>query len=369
MARFKFEVVRDLDRLCALAPAWRQLNRRMRTVRHFHVPEWFLALVQALDQYDDTNYLFIVIYDRYELVGIVPLQAVDIDLYGIPLKAFRVLSNIRDTLTTRDIILAESLDSGDVLTAFIGYLNDLDASWDVVVFAGALSDSCAKAAAQKAAALPIISTTGGASGRAEFISCGPDDQPLKRLSQNLRQNLRTAHNKSTSKTARFICAQRPEELSVFYDKLSSVEASGWKQEDSSIIQNNPRFNAFLRNLICYLGPTGDVEIHLMEICGITISAMFCVVVNGTCFIHVIGYNETYSQVSPGNLLMENLIKTRGSRGNLTSITTYYAPPWFATWKPDKTLEVSNIYVFPFSQQGGELYNRLSMLAASRDRRV
>jgi hypothetical protein len=161
MARFKFEVVRDLDRLCALAPAWRQLNRRMRTVRHFHVPEWFLALVQALDQYDDTNYLFIVIYDRYELVGIVPLQAVDIDLYGIPLKAFRVLSNIRDTLTTRDIILAESLDSGDVLTAFIGYLNDLDASWDVVVFAGALSDSCAKAAAQKAAALPIISTTGG----------------------------------------------------------------------------------------------------------------------------------------------------------------------------------------------------------------
>jgi CelD/BcsL family acetyltransferase involved in cellulose biosynthesis len=85
MARFKFEVVRDLDRLCALAPAWRQLNRRMRTVRHFHVPEWFLALVQALDQYDDTNYLFIMIYDRYELVGIVPLQAVDIDLYGIPL--------------------------------------------------------------------------------------------------------------------------------------------------------------------------------------------------------------------------------------------------------------------------------------------
>jgi hypothetical protein len=369
MAQYRFEVVRDLGGLLALAPAWRQLNRKMGTVRHFHVPEWFLALVQALDQCDDTNYLFIAIHDRYELVGIAPLQTVDIDLYGIPLKAFRLLSNIRDTQTTRDIILADCVDGGDVLTEFMGYLTGLDASWDVLVFAAALSDSCATAAAQKASTLSIISTAGGASGRAEFISCGPGDHPLERLSKNMRQNLRTAHNKLTAKNAHFICAQSPDELSVFYEKLLSVEASGWKREDPSIIQNNSGFNTFLRNLICYLGPVGDVEIHLMETCGTTLSAMFCVVANDTCFIHVIGYDETYSSVSAGNLLMEHLIKTRGARGNLTSITTYYAPPWFSRWKPDKTLEVSNIYVFPFSQRGKELYNRLSTLTASKEKRI
>jgi hypothetical protein len=363
MARFRFDNVRDLDRLRELAPAWRQVNRRMATARHFHVPEWFLALVQALDQYNDDNYLFVTIYDPQELVGIVPLRAVDIDLHGVPLKALRLLSNIRETQTTRDMILAGGIDGGAVLVELIDYLDRLDPSWDVVAFAGALADSCAAVSTQKATALSVISTPGGASGRAEFISCGPSDEPLKRLSKNFRQNLRTAHNKLAAKEIRFACAQGNEELLAFYSQLCAIEAAGWKQEDPSTIKNNHMFDTFLRNLMHHLGSSGGFNIYLMELDARAISAMLCIAVNQICFIHVIGYDETYSVISPGNLLMEHLIESRGADGNLRSITTYYAPPWFSRWKPDKTLEVSNIYLFRPSERGRDLHNRLS--AASR----
>jgi hypothetical protein len=337
----------------------------MTTARHFHMPEWFLALVQTLDQYDDRSYLFFAIFDSSELVGIIPLRTMDINLHGIPLKALRLLSNIRETQTTRDVILGDSIDRGDVLTEFIRYLEGVDSSWDVVAFAGALEDSCAMAAAQNASTLPTLSTGGGASGRAEFISCGPGDDPLKRLSKGFRQNLRTAHHKLASEEAHFVCAQTPYELLVFYERLASVEASGWKRANPNIIRNNPKFDAFLRNLMCYLGPSGGCEIHLMEVSGRSISAMLCVVVNNICFIHVIGYDETYDRASPGNLLMERLIKTRGARGNITSITTYHTPPWFSSWKPDKILNVSNIYVFRPTEQGLDLHQRLSRLAAAK----
>ena len=363
MARFRFEIVRDLDRLRELAPAWRQVIQRMAMARHFHVPEWFLALVEALDQYNDNNYLFVAIYDPHELVGIVPLRMVDIDLHGVSLKALRLLSNSRETQTTRDMILAGGVDGGAVLVQLINFLDDFDAAWDVVAFAGALADSCAAVSTQKATALSVISTPGGASGRAEFISCGPGDEPLKRLSKNFRQNLRTAYNKLAAKEIRFACAQGNDELPGFYRQLCAIEASGWKQEDPSTIKNNQMFNTFLKNLMHRLGSAGGFKIHLMELDGRAISAMLCLTVNQICFIHVIGYDETYSVISPGNLLMEHLIKSRGADGNLTSITTYYAPPWFSRWKPDKTLEVSNIYLFRPSERGRDLHDRLS--AASR----
>jgi CelD/BcsL family acetyltransferase involved in cellulose biosynthesis len=365
VTRLRFEVVRDLRGLNELAPAWQELTQRMGTIRHFHMPEWFLALVQALNKYDDHSYLFFAIFDSSELVGMIPLRTVDINSYGIPLKALRLLSNIRETLTTRDIILGDSIDRHDVLTEFIRYLDDVDSSWDVVAFAGALEDSCAMAAAQNAATLPTLSTRGGVSGRAEFISCGPGDDPLKRLSKSFRQNLRTAHNKLATEEVHFVCAQKPAELLAFYKKLASVEASGWKRKNPNIIRNNPKFDAFLRNLMSYLGPSGGCEIHLMEVSGRTISAVLCVTVNDICFIHVIGYDETYHRASPGNLLMEQLIKTRGAGGNITSITTYHTPPWFSSWKPDKTLKVSNIYIFRPTERGRDLHKRLSRLAAAK----
>ncbi|MGC2412174.1 MAG: GNAT family N-acetyltransferase [Stellaceae bacterium] len=365
MTQLRFEAVRDLRGLNELAPAWRELAKRMTTARHFHTPEWFLALVQTLDKYGDSSYLFVAIYDSGELVGVAPLRRTDMTLHGVPLNALRLLSNVRETRTARDLILDDSVDGAAVLTEFVHHLNSVDASWDVFALAGALDDSCANRAMQNLPALPSISRRGGISGRAEFISCGQGDDPLKRLSKGFRQNLRTARNKLAAEDARFVCAQTPDALLASYEALAAVEASGWKRENPAIIKNNPKFAEFLHNLMSYLERSNDCEIHLLQLSGHTISAMLCITINDICFIHVIGYDETYHRASPGHLLMEQLIKTRGGRGNIRFITTYSSPAWLSSWKPDKTSEISDIYVFPPSERGRELHQRFSRLSAAK----
>ena len=359
MPGFRFEVFHGISGLFKLAPAWRELTPKVETVRHFHSVDWFIALSQTLDQYGDSNYLFVAVYDLSELVGVIPLRPINIGLCGVHIKALQLLSNVRETPTTRDIILAESAAHTQVLIELIRYLDQLDASWDVLSLAGVLEDSCAMTAFENASPVPAISTPGGACGRVTFISCGPNDAPFNRLSKGFRQNLRTAHNKIIAKEVSFVCACTPDELTKFYPKLVSVESSGWKRNESSSIINHPQFDSFLRHLISQLGPVGGCEIHLMQLSGQTIAGMLCVVLNNICFLHVVGYDEAYYQLSPVHLLIENLVATRGGSGQLNSVTTSHAPEWFASWKPDQTLKVSNIYLFRPSKRGAKLHSQMS----------
>jgi hypothetical protein len=97
----------------------------------------------------------------------------------------------------------------------------------------------------------------------------------------------------------------------------------------------------------------------MQLSGQTIAGILCVVLNNICFLHVVGYDEAYSQLSPVHLLIENLIATRGGSGKLNSVTTSHAPEWFSSWKPDQTLKVSNIYLFRPSKRGAKLHSQMS----------
>ena len=357
--RFRFEVVRGMEGLLKLAPKWRELTQKVKTPRHFHNVEWFLALSQTMEQFGDPGSLYIAIYEAGELVGVVPLRVVEITQHKAKLKALRLLSNIRETPATRDLILAESVTDTDILVELVHFLEHWDDAWDVLILAGVMEDSCAMAAFQKATSLPSRSMPGGACGRVELILCGSDDLPFRQPSKSFRQNLRTSNNKLFSKDAHFVCAHAPDQLAECYPKLVAVEASGWKRNESSSIANHPQFDAFLRQLIAQLGPMGGCEIHLMQLGDLTIGGMICVVLNDICFIHVIAYDESYYQLSPGHLLLENLIKTRGHTGRIKAVTPYHAPDWFSAWKAAQKLTVSDIHLFRPSRRGEKLHQRLS----------
>jgi hypothetical protein len=365
VGRFRFELIQDMPGLLKLAPAWRELMRAVQTPRHFHSVDWFLALAQTFDQYGERNYFFVTIHDSSQLVGVVPLRRADIKWHGEKLRALQLLSNVRGSPATRDIILADGVARTDILAELASYLDQVDASWDVVEFFGVLEDSCAVTAWRHAPNLPAISGPGGACGYVTFISCAARDTPLKRPSKSFRQNLRTAHNKLTDKEARFVCVSTPDELRKLYPQLVSIEASGWKRNEQMSIRNHPQFDGFLQNLISRMGPAGGCEIHLMRISDRTIAGMFCVVLYNICFIHVISYDEAFSQLSPGHLLIENALLTRGGSGQLNSVTAYHAPEWFNGWKPDRTLQVSNIHLFRPTRRGAELHGRLAKKNAEK----
>jgi hypothetical protein len=335
----------------------------VKPARHFHHVEWFLALTKTMDEYGDGSYLYVAIFDASKLVGVVPLRVTMAWVHGVPfqVKALRLLSNIRETPAIRDAILADSIIDADIFTGLLRYLDKLNAWWDVVALTDVIDESRAHEAFLKAKTLSTLTTPGRACGGSiDSISCGPNDLPFERLSKGFRKQLRQAHNRLATQEAQFIRATTPEALREAYPKLVAVEASGWKRDSDYCVANHPRFDAFLKNMMLYFESTDACEIHLLQLADLTIAGMLFLISSRICFMHVIGYDEAYSRLSPGHLLLENLIKTQGQTGQIDLVTSGHATNWFsADWKPDLISTVSDHYLFRPSRQGAKLRDRLA----------
>jgi len=364
----RFEIVHSMDGLLKLADGWRQLTQGLKPARHFHQVEWFLALTRTMDQFGDGSYLYVAIFDSHKLVGIVPLRITTAWVYGVqgavPVKALRLLSNVRETPAVRDVIFAESVIDADIFTGLMRYLDKLNSWWDVVALTDVIEGSHAHAAFLKTSTLPSLTTFGRAcGGHIDSISCGPNDMPFQRLSTGFKKGLRNAHNRLASKELRFLTASTPEDLREAYPKLVAVEASGWKRDSEFSIANHPQFDAFLKHLMFYFEPVGGFEIHLLQLGDCAIAGLLCVVSGRINFMHVIGYDEAYSKVSPGHLLIENFIKIQLQTGQVDLVTYgHAATSFFADWKPDHILTVSDHYLFRSTRRGAKLRDKLAKKA-------
>jgi len=367
----RFEIIHSMDGLLKLADGWRQLTQGLRPARHYHHVEWFLALTRTMDQFGDGSYLYVAIYDSLKLVGIVPLRVTTAWVHGVPypvpVKALRLLSNVRETPATRDVIFAESVIDADVFTGLVRYLDKLNSWWDVIALTDVIEGSHAHAAFLKTPTLPSLTTFGRAcGGHIDSISCGPSDMPFQRLSPKFRRQLRNAHNRLAAEGPRFLYASTPEELREAYPKLVAVEASGWKHNSEYCIANHPQFDAFLRHLMFYFEPIGGYEIHLLQLADCTIAGLLCIVSARINFMHVVGYDETYSRLSPGFMLLENLITTQAQKGEVDFITSGHAASWFSShWKPDHILTVSDHYLFRPSKRDAKIRDRLAKKATAQ----
>jgi len=88
--------------------------------------------------------------------------------------------------------------------------------------------------------------------------------------------------------------------------------------------------------------------------------MFCVVSNQISFMHVIGHDGEHPDLSPGHLLIENLINVQGgSAGRVTVATGGHAARWFTDgWKPEQTLPISDHYLFRPTKRADKALKRL-----------
>jgi len=354
----RVEMFQGAAALQTLAPAWRTLAARLLPRRHFHCVEWYLALCDTFARFSLDDILFFAVSCRDELVAVLPFRRIAIDLAGVEVRALQLLSNVLEAATVRDIVLPAPSAHPELLDVLVRHFDRTEGSWDLLSFPGLLQESGAVGAIGLSPKLPLTCTPAGLGSRIELVSCGDSDQPFARLSKGFRQNLRTAHNNLRGQDVRFITATTPSELAECYPAFLSVESSGWKGEEGTSVARQPIVDKFLQNVMAHFGPRGECEIHLMSVDDRTVAAMFCVVIDDVCFIARTGYDETFSKVSPGHLILEYVIRRRGAAGHLKAVTPYNSPRWFEAWKPDVVLPILNAYVFRPSLEGLQLRNRV-----------
>ncbi len=356
----KVELFKGKSGLLRLASSWRSLTDRLENRRHFHCVEWYIALAETFEAHSpESNLICIGVFASDELLAVFPFRLILVDLAGTNLRAWQLLSEALETNTARDFIMTPALAAGDFFQAFVHMLDQNDASWDVISLLGILDDSYAASALKSSPNLPVIRRPGGARGKVAFVSCGHGDDSFDRLSQGFRQNLRTAHNKLKLKRVDFVSARNTDDLMALYPDLLEVESSGWKGAQGTSVLNSPIADSFLRNLISNFGPIGGCEIHMMKIETQPVAGLFCIVVNDICYILKTGYDEAFSNLSPGQLIFEHLLQKRGVTGTLKTVTPYNAPPWFNAWKPNIVMGIHDAYVFRPSRRGEELARQIN----------
>jgi hypothetical protein len=345
-----------------LAPAWRSLTAQLPLKRHFHHVEWYLSLAETFERHNLPPLQCVAVFsDDNRLVAAFPFRLMPLQIGPMQLKALHLEADHINAQTARDFVMAPGVAQTTFFQGFVKYMAEENKAWDVISLLGILEDSSAATALDHSAQLPFIQMAGGVRGMIVFITCGSDDRPLERLSKGFRQNLRTAHNKLKATQVTFEIAHTESDLVRVLPDFLKVESSGWKGELGTSALRHPETNTFLRRLIAHFGSSGGCEIHLMRFDNEPVAALFGIVTGNIWYIFRIGYDESQHRISPGHLIIENLLKQNSDQKHFDILTPYNAPSWLHAWKPDRLVKIFNAYVFRPTPEGVELAKRAATI--------
>ena len=157
------------------------------------------------------------------------------------------------------------------------------------------------------------------------------------LSKNLRASLQKSRKRlGTDGAWRVVVTGGggPEAAQAFATFLQ-LEASGWKGSGGtgSAVALDPRLAAFYRRLLEAGRPDLRGEIAVLEAAGRPAAAQFAMV-DGQCrHVLKIAYDESLARYSPGQVLLEEMLK-RACADPALSVTSLVSDmPWHQAWRP------------------------------------
>ncbi len=120
-----------------------------------------------------------------------------------------------------------------------------------------------------------------------------------------------------------------------FTQFLEVEASGWKAEQGSAIGQVADRRAFYELLIRGGNGLWRPEINLLRLNGRTAAAQLCVRAGRALSVLKIGYDESHRELTPGNLLLDQLLRTSCESGDTDTVSLITDTAWMADWRPRK----------------------------------
>ena len=173
---------------------------------------------------------------------------------------------------------------------------------------------------------------------------------LGRLSGSGRKKLSVAEQHFTSLPgARYVSCKEPAQLAEEFEHFLDVEASGWKGQQGTAVKLNPELEAFYRGLTQTMKQDGWCEIHSLHAEDRCIASEFCVFTGGQCDAPKAGYDEAYSRIMPGKLLLNLGLQACCEDPRIEFANEMSDAEWLELWHPESDeLAVEYIALRPVS---------------------
>jgi len=349
------EVLRGPAGLAAVADDWNRVCSTIERRRLHHVLAVWQSHAECLVK--DPNDVIVV---RMGAAGatsaIVVLQKSVRAKWGLKIRQWHVPKHVE--LPPRGVVAAPGTSGRDILETLERTLRSREVGgWDVLSLSGVLDEA------------PLAELIHAPPGRAivslkktcDAIVCGKTyEEMTAEFSRNFRSNLNKARNKLAKETGvEFRSATDPEGLAAGFETFLDIEDSGWKGRAGAgtALRMRPDVERYHRRLLERLRGAGAVVVNSLHVDGKAIASQVCVKHDGTLHLYKLAYDESWSRVAPGNMLLEHVIKKGIADGDVREIDILGNPRWFKDWRP-VSRDVNDAHWFNGTPLGLALYSAL-----------
>lgn len=299
--------VSERSAFMAVQPAWDALVSAMGGspfYRHDFFRIW-------LDNFAPTTRWRILLArdEQGQLQAFLPLIEERVSFYGLPVTQLSAAANPH---SCRFDMVAS--DAKVAAQAFLSHLN-ADARWDVVrlIDVPERGNGFALYEAAKAQGLPAGTWE---SLRSPYLPLPATWEALQtQLTAKFKGNLRRRRKKLEEKgKVTFERCSGGELLDAHLEEGFILESSGWKGEQGTAIAQDLATRGFYQELARRSAYQGELSLYFLRLDGRAVAFHYGLAVESRYYLLKPGYDESLKECSPGQLLMEEVIRDCISRG-------------------------------------------------------
>ena len=157
---------------------------------------------------------------------------------------------------------------------------------------------------------------------------------LEQYSTKFKRNLRRLVKKATAKgELKLDCVTQADQLDEAFTDFLDSEDSGWKGEAGSSVKKLEQLQKYYRHFVETYGRIGECQINLLKLDDEVIASQFCLKSKDTLYLLKIGFSDKHGDISPGQLLIDQLVQKGEQTQQFSRIHFVTDYQWMYRWKP------------------------------------
>jgi Acetyltransferase (GNAT) domain len=150
----------------------------------------------------------------------------------------------------------------------------------------------------------------------------------REMPKNMRNSIRKARGRAQSSGGSEVVVSTGEDVPAAFEQFVLLEASGRKGRQRTALSHKPAWRSLLSD---YLLASDTAAVRCLNIDGRIAASQLSVTVGRTLFLLKIAYDEQVTHLSPGNLLMANLVEASCGDPNVDRIDCTVWQTWHQRW--------------------------------------
>ena len=159
-------------------------------------------------------------------------------------------------------------------------------------------------------------------------TCLGSDDWGRALPKNMRDSIRKARGRIEESGGSQVIVSTGAGLPAAYEQFVALEASGWKGAEGTALSLRPAMQGLLRD---YLSNAGTAQIRSLLVGDRLAASQVGVTVGGSLFLLKVAYDEQLAHLSPGNVLMVNLVEECCDDPEVDRIDCTVWQKWHQRW--------------------------------------